>query len=719
MTLFYLLLVRIPSSRGVYINMADPMFPGNASSSILAGGGPRKSGSRRTTNRRNGDVQYGFRVTILGAAISESNPGYKYQLRWKRGDKLQGKTAPLECDDAQTVTWNYEATFTSTIQKKDATRLHKKVMNFLIAEFRPRDGKYDKKTYEGGFNLASATTADELGHMIPQTVHSVKCGGGAITLRLLVSATPKSSGDSNSCDLMTDVPITDAGPSMIDGDVPTERSIDDVDDDLSASDTERPVVPRNRSPPPKIPTQNGGGGGVSMKEHIKLAEENRLLKKEVESLKAQAIVASGQVKRLRDEAKKAKKESRGDTTQGGIVVQKQFLDEIFLVVNGVLVPSDGPPVSSTIMKALVNWDALSVGNNTNGEPNTFLINCISAIDSAIASCKEDQSSSIKWLSTLWTLLSQVLTLSNSLQIERFNLAVGSHLVGDFAGHLFVELRVPPVVSGDRPSQMLIERMPESIPVLTPNPVDVTLDSNIYHSFVAHLICAIRDTAMAVLHPVMQRLDIIIPALLAGSCGDTIAVKEVLSVLTELITLLKNSSINECMLMAAMRAPFSHIDLVIFGSMLKEKSNCTDIKILYFKEVISTFEGWMRQYKVIGKPPSSRNVDNIDSGCRGSLNRTRQACDLILLRGGTVSDPALWNSIPATSLLVLLQNVVAPAGEGVPDAIMQQVISLSKGDRKQPQSCSFVLPKLSSAANDDWKRDALPAGLATRFRTWVE
>eukprot|EP01060_Flectonema_neradi_P001908 TRINITY_DN11172_c0_g2_i12.p2 TRINITY_DN11172_c0_g2~~TRINITY_DN11172_c0_g2_i12.p2 ORF type:complete len:307 (+),score=67.60 TRINITY_DN11172_c0_g2_i12:60-980(+) len=288
--------------------MTDPpMFPGGNSSSLLSGAGSRKSVSRRTTSRRTGDVQYDFRVTILGAAVSESSPNYKYQLRWKRGDKLQGKTAPLECDDAQTVTWNYEATFTSTIQKKDSTRLHKKMMNFLIAEFRPRDGKYDKKTYEGGFNLASATTAEELGQTIPENVHTVKCGKGAITLRLLVSATAKSSGDGgNSCDLMTDVPVTDAGASMADGDVvATELSVDDVDED-SASDTERPVVPRNKSPPPRVP-QNGGGGGVSMKEHIRLAEDNRLLKKEIDSLKAQAVVASGQVKRLRDEAKRAKK----------------------------------------------------------------------------------------------------------------------------------------------------------------------------------------------------------------------------------------------------------------------------------------------------------------------------------------------------------------------------------------------------------------------------
>eukprot|EP01061_Rhynchopus_euleeides_P004168 TRINITY_DN13470_c0_g1_i2.p3 TRINITY_DN13470_c0_g1~~TRINITY_DN13470_c0_g1_i2.p3 ORF type:complete len:119 (+),score=34.23 TRINITY_DN13470_c0_g1_i2:124-480(+) len=94
-------------------------------------------------------------------------------------------------------------------------------------------------------------------------------------------------------------------------------------------------------------------------------------------------------------------------------------------------------------------------------------------------------------------------------------------------------------------------------------------------------------------------------------------------------------------------------------------------------------------------------------CRNCMSRTRQACDLLLLRGGTIVDPALWSSIPPQHLHTLLKNMEQATNEAVPPETLQEAITLSKSSRASGKGTAVSLPALTAAGQGTWESVPLP------------
>eukprot|EP00662_Eupelagonemidae_sp_cell21_P020354 gene20353-41709_t len=75
-----------------------------------------------------------------GLSRKDSAPSL-WRVTWKRGEKMSGRTPQVPADGERRVrfTVGNEARFASTIQRRgDGTSLHKKLVEFVVTELRPR-----------------------------------------------------------------------------------------------------------------------------------------------------------------------------------------------------------------------------------------------------------------------------------------------------------------------------------------------------------------------------------------------------------------------------------------------------------------------------------------------------------------------------------------------------------------------------------------------------
>ncbi|KAJ9452739.1 hypothetical protein DIPPA_21923 [Diplonema papillatum] len=699
----------------------------------------RRTGARKTTSRRSGDVQYDFKVMVTSGTVQPNPatgyppPGYKYQVRWKRGEKLSGKTGHLSADSDGCITFNYEAAFASTIQRKDAGKLHKKVMNFMLAEFRPRDGgKHDKKTWEGSFNLAAAVGAGVLGSAVPVSQHTVPCGKEpGIVLHLTVSATPRAGNDS---DLMTDMPQTDAGGLSNDGaDVVTELSLDDADDD---DELDALPPPRSLNVTLSNTAAAAAGPGVPMKEHLKVAEENRLLKDDLQKAQKTMSTTAKMMAKLRDDLEKknamlqaleaTERESRTAvdslSTLNDAASERQalFKDELLLLLHGVAWHV-GPDLSqaSTLLKALVHWGAFREDENPAGKPNTFLINSVAVFDCQLLSIRKcDVHQAAKWAGILWALLTELVALpEGAAMAQPLNTAIDTFSRGDFPPHVFSTLQAEPIrpfgtrskppelmLSPDEHCRVLRSSHSGASPANGKPPAP--LHEGVFASYVAHCVSFVHKAVTLLVEGPLVQIDCIIPSLL--DCRPN-SDDQVLRIVQDVHKALASAQVEHSLVLCVCSQLFSHVDAVLFNALLREPKHCTDACVLHFKEMCGRYERWMKDAKIYGKPPTK--LEKGESGCRLSLLRLRQACDLILLRGGTVGDPALWSAHNPEHLHVLLKNV--KVSSEVHDDVYQQAVALGKGNEAKPVPTGRTAVSLPKVASDlktvakDWQREPLP------------
>eukprot|EP01064_Diplonema_japonicum_P013683 TRINITY_DN21228_c0_g1_i1.p1 TRINITY_DN21228_c0_g1~~TRINITY_DN21228_c0_g1_i1.p1 ORF type:complete len:729 (+),score=206.37 TRINITY_DN21228_c0_g1_i1:65-2188(+) len=673
-------------------------------------------GGRRTTVRRTGDVQYDFVVKVVGAKFPAGYPmtqTYRYQVKWKRGDKLQGKTAHLPCDEGS-VMWDYETKFTSTIQKKDAAKLHKKLMNFMLTEYRPREGgKHDKKSWEGTFNLASSVGIQNLGHSITDVTQDVSCGKGAgIELKLIISGYPRESIGGMDADLVTDIPVTDMGCLSNQDEAPTEVSVDD-DEDLDDDEALPNPPPQHTTPPIGRPPI---GAVVPMKEHLKLAEENKSLREEIDALtKDLAKTTQGAQRSLNDLQKCSQKL---DGTREDCKKYLRYIDELegskrevpgagpgvqsdVFLLGWLLVPSGVHVRAETMMKALARWGALTKLNNPQGEPNSFIINTLAVVEDVLSTLPEPTSvpctTTAEWVNTIYNLLGCIAAEWPACKVaEKLSGCAESYQSGDFAAFLFSMLNTAPLLTSDEyPLQLVIDPLAHTVldagQVCRP---DEAVDKNVVLSFSAHLLCSLRKCLLMLqegsLIEVEANVDSILDCKVDGDAKIFNVVKGVHAVLTKV-------GCAEGLVACVVRQLFGHLDKVLFNALLRGDCYCTDENVLSYKAVIASFERWAREVKVQGK----------GLGC---LPATRQACDLILLRGGTLDDPSLWSAISPEHFQVLLGNV--PDKESIPPAILQQALSFDRlpTPRPLPVSKTHVLLPPITPSTINWQDTPIPAPL---------
>ena len=660
-------------------------------------------------------MQYDFKVTIVGARLARSTvqasqANYKYQLRWKRGDKLSGKTVALPPAEDGTVLWNYQAGFASTIQRKDPTRLHKKLMSLILTEYRPREdaGKYDKKTWEGAFNLAVAV-GNKLGDPLDGSSHTVICGKDSGNLvEITVSGVPR--GDSDQ-DLMTDAPpLTDAGGlASNDVDAPTELSLDLEDDDALLSLSESGKSPSAVPTPPPRTQAPPGTPGVPMSEHLKLAEELKQMKEELKAAKKRQTdpteLAALKAGLAASEAKRGQIEAHLTATQRA---STQHARELTLLLHGVILPPANlspRDAAATIMKAILKWDALSSTHNPSGEANSFVVNTVSALECAVVSvASTDVSGAARWGSVLWHLL-RYLAAAFPTVLE-LNEAVGSFSGDSFAVHVFATLCVEPLLTQEaRPPPLVMSSA--DIPVIAVGVEAEPAEVGTILSFAAHVMCSMQTVLNVLLGERVALIERHVADVIEGRPG---AVGTILELVGSVHTPLLLADADEGLIAAVARHLFGSVDRLLFQSLVRSAANCTDERALRYKEMCSKFEKWMRDAKLLQGPSGSL--------CRTALSSVRQTCDFLLLRGGTIVDETLLSAIPTAHLHTLLKNVEQATGETVPPETLQRALTLAKEKSGGGGSdvahwstqCPTALPVLTPTEEQAWASRVLPSAL---------
>eukprot|EP01063_Lacrimia_lanifica_P038913 TRINITY_DN8399_c0_g6_i1.p1 TRINITY_DN8399_c0_g6~~TRINITY_DN8399_c0_g6_i1.p1 ORF type:complete len:740 (+),score=209.09 TRINITY_DN8399_c0_g6_i1:65-2284(+) len=673
---------------------------GDPSPTPSAGG--RRSG--RKTHRRIGDVQYDFRMDIESLSFAGDHaavPGAKYQVKWRRGDKLSGKTAALTSDPQDAsgrIVWDYRAAYTSTIQKKDASRMHKKIVTLTLSEYRPkRGGKYDKVQFEAAFNLATCIGAvEKLGHDVPYATHCVHprdANGGEPGLVLQLGVAAKVH-DGDADNVQTDIPgMTEM--SGADGEVnpTTEASIDfdevqEEDDDLVDSVQPPPARAQPLFTAVEItpPGSSQGGltmpptaspGGVSMSEHLALAEELR-------AAKAEAAAELARAKKYKERAKAAEKrclaleqantaaavrapdagvlqslkaehDAATKTLRKRARKEVQLFNEVTLLVDGVLLGRQGSAqgAAQTVARCLVSWGAFSKANNPGGL-NTALAN-VAAVCRALEGSQRREERC--WLAVfVHALLGELKGHCPSVQqveaaARGFDAASGV----DLAAFLREEVAAPTAAAprAGRPTL----RLPigdEDPPVLNVGEGGSETCDAATAAFCVDMYGVLSSTMRAMFEDALSELEPFVQPFMDVAQGAP--EEALLGVVKAHHAALLDAAAPNALVVLVLKTLFTGMGRMVFNRMLTTAHHCTDNAAVAYKSACGKLEAWMRQAKVYGRTP--------EDGCREALLLVRQTCDLVLLRGGTLHDPGLWSAILPEHVAPLLDNVRAAAGDGV-------------------------------------------------------
>eukprot|EP01062_Namystynia_karyoxenos_P058373 TRINITY_DN49935_c0_g1_i1.p1 TRINITY_DN49935_c0_g1~~TRINITY_DN49935_c0_g1_i1.p1 ORF type:complete len:780 (+),score=181.73 TRINITY_DN49935_c0_g1_i1:74-2413(+) len=399
--------------------------------------------------RSEGDVQYDFDLCILGFEVPGgrgSGAGGKpseWRVTWKRGEKRTGRTPTLAAQDGA-VEFNFGFKCDATLMRKSETRLHKKLIDFVVTELRPReDGKHDKRGSEGSLNLGMLVSAAELGAPVREQVHTITCGKdpakGPVKLAVRVSGRRRPDsltvpGDDD--DALTDMPmdLASMAPSQGGCDVPTHIGSDrDLDDDLGGElgaafddDVGSPYA-KGRSArqgggrsPPTLGTLGGGVPVPAAPAGIGTQHEAQVdsLRRQLERLRGEEAERAKELQKERRRAEKAEAElqrvqqdvARRPSVHAvaGAAAVKQQLAEQVLLQTGVLqrAPAEGSaaPPHAILLRALIQWSAFSPANNPSGSPNTFLCNTATCLSAAVESAAGSASASARLAGVAWNLL---------------------------------------------------------------------------------------------------------------------------------------------------------------------------------------------------------------------------------------------------------------------------------------------------------------------------
>eukprot|EP00756_Hemistasia_phaeocysticola_P024715 Hpha_TRINITY_DN15964_c0_g2::TRINITY_DN15964_c0_g2_i1::g.73469::m.73469 len=452
----------------------------------------------RVGKRQESDRQYDFIATIVGFKVPEGRGvGHegkpsKWRVTWKRGDKLSGKTKEIYPSGGD-VHFDHDIRFTSTIQRKSETRLHRKLVDFVVTEIRPnKSGKNDKKGSEGSLNLSSLISS--LGSNVDPIDQAVLCGKDrpvTLNVRIMGKVAPSRLAPAGQDDdLLTDMPPTDAMSACYGGDLATQMD-DELDDDLAGDDMgyDDEIPPARGGPSPPLPAGHRSPplGAAPLRDRspqrdssIRVAKDLLALQSQLATAEAELRTTSKQLERCRqqeqnsDEAlrreKKRAQEAEAlvaglrqevEKSKAATMAEQQLGEQVLLsniALRGGQVEGGEAQSYAILLRALLRWCALAPVNNPSGMPNTMVCNTAATLTGV---CRRLGSvdTAAEWALQIWMLLLGLCTqwpqqelapaLDRAISRCRIDATTRQGSRGAALHHeaLAKELRVAPLVSG--------------------------------------------------------------------------------------------------------------------------------------------------------------------------------------------------------------------------------------------------------------------------------
>eukprot|EP00667_Euglena_gracilis_P002685 EG_transcript_2686 len=189
--------------------------------------------------RSGDDVEYRFDICLESLHGLQPKEGCTYSVKWRRGEKWVGKTDQFGGSQMGIIVMNHKISFVSTIQRKDRTRYHKKIIEFFVNELSTRKGKPEKR------RLAEmkADLSETINCTNKTLVLKDQQGGGG-ALMVSVTSTPASNAP----------PVGLAVPQRSDVDSHTDVAATSADGHSEVEDpgTASVADDSEASPPPRV-----------------------------------------------------------------------------------------------------------------------------------------------------------------------------------------------------------------------------------------------------------------------------------------------------------------------------------------------------------------------------------------------------------------------------------------------------------------------------------
>eukprot|EP01065_Artemidia_motanka_P022544 TRINITY_DN2673_c4_g1_i2.p1 TRINITY_DN2673_c4_g1~~TRINITY_DN2673_c4_g1_i2.p1 ORF type:complete len:777 (+),score=271.39 TRINITY_DN2673_c4_g1_i2:41-2332(+) len=735
----------------------------------MADAGRRSKGARKLGKRSETDVQYQFTATVLGFQVPpgrgvghEGRPSL-WRVSWKRGEKQGGRSGQVPPQDGA-VSFGFDFDFSATLQKKSETRLHKKQVEFIVTEIRPKaDGKHEKKGSEGFLNLA--TLVEGLGLPAPQTVETVLCGKErpvALTVRISGKVKPQLlSVPGQDDDLLTDMPadaMTDMSVQPGGVDLATHvGDLDSLDDDLAGDDDmgyddEIPAARRQAGSPGRHSAHavRSTRDFTALEAQLGACEsELRTTRKQVERMAAQIaeLEQSAQRERARaDAAESALKEAK----RGSPAAAQQVAESVVLM-HGVLATAtlagsrEAPPYA-VLLRAILRWCALAPSNNPSGSPNTLVCNSASALSAAVVQASTVQAAA-HWAGEIWQLLlglcsqwpQQEVAAALDKGVSRCRADLTSQGPEGITHHpevLAKEVRVAPVLASSRPSASFAVGVGTTdsgsgAAVIDPLAMDGSVDMSgcdraVLLGLAAHVAACLAHCLDSVVETASRWCG---PGGLAASAHDFFASSapahplpkppysahvsaaesspSVVEVLPRLHAALLEAGVAEEVCRSVVNEAVQRVDAALFHHLLQTPALCTTPTAVLICERVGLVEGWLRE---------ALGYQHAELRRAPPMPYCKQAEKLFLLQGSCVDDDEMWAPLTRAQRHRLLSQL---HGDGV--AVDQQNLELA-ARRAAGAQAEVVLPRpvpLPSVlavldqrgGPDDWEEEALPGAVA--------